>query len=96
MTPQEFKAWRERMGWSQAQTAAALEIDLRNIQRREAGEVKIGRETALACIMLEKGQFEKAESNVVYDALFDSFAQAKDAQAVRPRGRPRKSAPQAG
>jgi transcriptional regulator with XRE-family HTH domain len=90
MTPVEFKAWRERMGWSQAQAAAALSVDLRNLQRREAGDVKISRETELACWALEFGQKMPHEDNVIYAGLFDAEA-AKDRAArgrrlVSPRG----------
>lgn len=63
MTPEGFKAWRGRMGWTQAQAAEALGKKVLQVKRYEkpagaAGEPPphpIPRDTALACAALEQG-----------------------------------------
>lgn len=61
MTPDEFRAWRERIGWTQARTADALGVDPRTVREWEHG---VGRVTGkpvslppmlgLACRWLER------------------------------------------
>lgn len=53
MNAEDFKAWRQRLHWTQSQAAVALGADRRTISRRESGEIKIARETELACAALE-------------------------------------------
>jgi len=53
MDAEDFKAWRHRLRWTQSQAALALGADRRTISRRESGEIKIARETELACAALE-------------------------------------------
>jgi len=53
MSPHDFKAWRLRMKITQATAAEMLGTNRRTITRRENGNIKISRETELACAMLE-------------------------------------------
>lgn len=53
MNADDFKAWRHRLRWTQSQAALALGADRRTISRRESGEIRIARETELACAALE-------------------------------------------
>lgn len=62
MTPEGFKAWRERMGWSQQQASDQLGKQVLQIKRYErpappGGDAPhpIPRSTALACAALEAG-----------------------------------------
>lgn len=63
MTPQQFRAWRIRMGFSQAQAAEALGKKVLQVKRYEKPPAQIGagapypvpRDTALACAALEAG-----------------------------------------
>ena len=54
MTGEEFKAWRKRLGMTQARAAEVLGITLRGIQKREAGQSPINREADMACRYLEE------------------------------------------
>jgi DNA-binding XRE family transcriptional regulator len=47
--PADFRAWRERMGWTQGQAAAALDLSRRTIIGYEQGKPPIPRTVALAC-----------------------------------------------
>ncbi|HJU17947.1 MAG TPA: helix-turn-helix transcriptional regulator [Stellaceae bacterium] len=47
--PPDFRAWRERMGWTQEQAAAALDLSRRSIIGYEQGTQPIPRTVALAC-----------------------------------------------
>ncbi|HJU20759.1 MAG TPA: helix-turn-helix transcriptional regulator [Stellaceae bacterium] len=47
--PADFRAWRERMGWTQEQAAAALDLSRRSIIGYEQGSQPIPRTVALAC-----------------------------------------------
>ncbi len=53
MTPDQFRAWLDRMGLSQRQAAAELDVNLSTIVRYLKGEFPISRERALACAALE-------------------------------------------
>ena len=63
MTPADFRAWRARLGLTQAQAARALDIGRRTILRYEQDPVDpldeppypIPRAIALACKALESG-----------------------------------------
>lgn len=55
MTPEEFKAWRKRLGLTQGQAAEALGLSLRAIQYYERGEREITKTVALACAAVEAG-----------------------------------------
>jgi DNA-binding XRE family transcriptional regulator len=64
MTPASLKAWRERMGWTKARAASALELSPNGYAALEAGFAKgpltgkdlprpIRRHIELACLALE-------------------------------------------
>jgi transcriptional regulator with XRE-family HTH domain len=61
MTPDSFKAWRRRLGLTQAGAAEALGLSARQIAYYEAGQredgraVVVPRTVALACAALEAG-----------------------------------------
>lgn len=62
MTPDDFKAWRERMGYSMQAAATALGISKPSVVNYERGSrreddrtVAIPRTVALACAALEQG-----------------------------------------
>lgn len=62
MSPDDFKAWRARMGYSQRAAAKALGVALNTMQAWERGvafhtgkPVAIDRRTALACAALAAG-----------------------------------------
>lgn len=57
MTPEQLKAWRERMQWTQQQAADKLGITVKNYWAHEAGQSKLGipRTIALACAALANG-----------------------------------------
>lgn len=61
-TNQQLRGWRERMGMTQREAAAALDLALNNYQRLERGvdwnsdrQVFLDRRTELACIAIESG-----------------------------------------
>ncbi len=63
MTPTDFRAWRKRLGLTQAQAAAALDIAARTIRhyergRRSGAAVAIPRVVALATRTLERESSE--------------------------------------
>lgn len=43
MTPEEFKAWRESMGWTQKEAGRQLGLSTRNIIRIEQGVNSAGK-----------------------------------------------------
>lgn len=45
----DLRAWRDRMGWSQSDAAAALDLSRRSIIGYEAGQQAIPRVVVLAC-----------------------------------------------
>jgi DNA-binding transcriptional regulator YiaG len=47
MTPEEFKAERERLGFSQVELAIAFEVPRNTIARWERGEMRIQQPTIL-------------------------------------------------
>ncbi|MBY6265103.1 XRE family transcriptional regulator [Azospirillum sp. 412522] len=53
-TPEDLKAWRGRMGMTQAAAADVLGISRRSYIDREKPEARISRETVLACLYLEQ------------------------------------------
>ena len=55
MTPSEFRAWRERIGYTQAQAAAALCVSLRSVKAWESGFAAPPAFLALACAALAAG-----------------------------------------
>lgn len=55
MKPEEFTAWRERMGLNKIQAAAALGLSRNMPQRYEDGEAEIPLYVALACAALVRG-----------------------------------------
>jgi transcriptional regulator with XRE-family HTH domain len=62
MTPEDFKAWRKAMGWTQTEAAIELGISRGSVElyergsRREDGRpVEIPRTVALACAALTHG-----------------------------------------
>lgn len=48
MAPEEFKAWRQLMGWSQEDVAEKLSVAARTVQRWESGKNPIDCQTWLA------------------------------------------------
>lgn len=58
MTPADLRAWRVRLGYSQAQAARALGMELRGYRRLENGERGISRRTELACAWVERHGLE--------------------------------------
>jgi DNA-binding transcriptional regulator YiaG len=54
MTPENFKAWRQRMEWTQQQCAQALEVSTRAVQMWETGDRPISRILELATRYLEQ------------------------------------------
>jgi len=52
-TTEDLKAWRGRMGWTQAEAADVLGISRRAYGTREQPGTPISRETVLACLYLE-------------------------------------------
>lgn len=54
MTPEQLKAWRDHMQWTQQQAADKLGITVKNYWAHEAGHSKLGIPTtiALACAAL--------------------------------------------
>ncbi|WP_420961086.1 helix-turn-helix domain-containing protein [Brucella sp. IR073] len=55
MTPEDFKAWRERMGFNRVQAAEALGVSRNMPQRYEDGHAEIPLYIALACAALVRG-----------------------------------------
>lgn len=53
-TPEDLKAWRVRLGMTQAAAAEALGISRRSYIDREKPETRISRERVLACLYLEQ------------------------------------------
>ena len=53
MTPAEFTAWRDRMGWTKRQAAAELGIGINIPKALEDGTTTISRTIELACEALE-------------------------------------------
>lgn len=64
MTPEEFKAWRGRMGWTQQQAADELGLSKRQLIRIEQGvgsrgnELEISRTVYLATVALESSNLK--------------------------------------
>lgn len=54
MTPDDFKAWRERMTYNRTQAAEALGIGRNTPQRYEDGETEIPLYIELACKAIEQ------------------------------------------
>ena len=55
MTPEDFKAWRERLDMTQQEAADAIGVTKRSVQMWEAGDRPIGRTVALACAAINAG-----------------------------------------
>ncbi len=55
MTADEFFRWGERLGLTQAQSAARLGISRRQVIRYEHGDAPIPKTVALACAAVEAG-----------------------------------------
>ena len=53
MTPDDFRAWRKRLGLTQAQAAAALGRSAAWVRKAEAGATPIHTVVELACRMIE-------------------------------------------
>lgn len=60
-TPDDLKAWRERMMLTQGQAAAVLGISRRAYGTREQPGAVISRETVLACLYLEEKAIHESE-----------------------------------
>ncbi|WP_188825070.1 XRE family transcriptional regulator [Brucella endophytica] len=55
MKPEDFTAWRERMGFNRVQAAEALGLSRNMPQRYEDGAAEIPLYIALACAALIRG-----------------------------------------
>ena len=55
MTPQQFKAWRKRLGLTQARAADAIGMSATQIKNYEAGRATIPLYVELACAALALG-----------------------------------------
>lgn len=55
MKPEDFTAWRQRMGFRKVQAAAALGLSRNMPQRYEEGDAEIPLYIALACAALIRG-----------------------------------------
>lgn len=55
MTPTEFTAWRERLGYNKAEAARVLEIGPNQPRHYESGSAPIPRHIALACAAIAHG-----------------------------------------
>lgn len=55
MTPDQFKRWRKRMGYNQAEAGTLLGKSKTTIWMYEAGRQEIDKTTALACAALSLG-----------------------------------------
>lgn len=53
-TPEDLRAWREAMGWTQAQAAEALGVTRHSVQNWEAGRAPISKTVVLAAKRLSK------------------------------------------
>lgn len=47
MTPEQFRSWRARVGWSQKRLADALRVPVNTVARWERGELTIRHPTIL-------------------------------------------------
>ena len=63
MTAKEFRAWRDRMGWSQQRVADALDLSISTVKNYELGfrrgseeAAKVPRVVEMACRLLELGR----------------------------------------
>lgn len=58
MTPQEYRALRERLGWSQKRLAEAVGVSRETVVRREGGHPSypIDREAELAILRVAEGE----------------------------------------
>ena len=63
MTPEDYKAEREKRG-TQAAVAALLRVDSQTISRRERGEIPITHEAALALLSLPKSRRRRRPQNI--------------------------------
>lgn len=54
MTPDDFRAWRARLGLSQVGASVALGVTSRSVEKWEAGEAPIRRTVELATRYLEE------------------------------------------
>lgn len=62
MTKDEFRAWRQRMGWTQRQAAEAFGFTAEHVSRMEHGTKAVQRVTELACKALENAEQENGQA----------------------------------
>lgn len=55
MTPEEFTAWRQRLGYTKTEAAAALGLSPNMPRYYERGDTEIPRYIALACAAVSYG-----------------------------------------
>lgn len=53
MTPADLRAWRMRLGWTQAAAARQLDMTPQHYRKLEGGKSPIERRTILSCERLE-------------------------------------------
>lgn len=49
MTPDQFRTWRKRLGYTQQKAADAIDVSVRQLAKYEHGHAEIPRTVALAC-----------------------------------------------
>lgn len=98
MTPDDFKAWRERMAWSQAQAAHVLMVGVTSVAAYENGRNPIDGHVAHLCQSAEmlrtlnNGSFFGNALEVVRAHHAALQARMDEAEKMPGRGRPRLAA----
>ena len=55
MSPQQFKAWRTRHGWSQTEAGLRIGLSRRQIANFEDGSIAVSKTVELACATASLG-----------------------------------------
>mgnify|MGYP006935506570 FL=1 len=96
MDGQQFRDWRQGMGWTQAQAGGALDVSKRAVIDWESGETAINANVASMCMLLKVA---RRTSSVEIDGDLEMAALFKMAEerialadAMPSRGRPKSAA----